>query len=699
MPRQKNDKGKLYKSPENSKTDQTESGKPKINPEELAQVEDTSSIIDEVFGDPSIKHGLNFFTQGELDKIKLFRREGKAYLQCLVRRRWIVAKPEEIVRQLMIVFVRDTLNYPLAHVHCEEPIAMGTDTKKADIVVFTDDTCTQKYLIIEVKKPDRTNGMDQLKSYLSATGAFFGMWSNGRDHSYLLREENPKTKGEPYAYRPLTRLPKFGEVLDDVLQPLTLADLQPMVDLKGTILQLQEEILAHASVNAFDELFKVFFAKLYDEFRPNRRPSSPVEFRVPKAPAQQIFDRINGLFQQANDRKDWKGIFDEKDRIRLEPEVLELVAAYLEPYSLSGTDLEVVDAAFEYLINPEQKQDKGQYFTPRQVVKMAVKMLNPKPDESVIDPACGSCGFLIHTINWIRDHFDDCKTKDAIYRYANEHLFAIDNDDRLRKVAKVMMLIAGDGKANVFNVDALDFRQWERNTAVVQRIGHFRREIVDSDFDIVLTNPPFAGKVKYNKDALSVYELYNLAQSGALSVDEEDSENGGTENGRNSTPRKAKARIKRDILYIERCIRLLKPGGRMAIVLPQGNLNNIGTRSLREWIMSKCRILAVVGLEVNTFKPFTGTKTSVLFLQKWGGEAGPAINDYPVFMAVSERSGKNNSGEYVPRTDVTGHLVDRQNNPLDPARDKPVWNDDLDDIAERFAVWGKKNKFSFYTED
>src|SRR5262249_34488294 len=149
------------------------------------------------------------------------------------------------------------------------------------------------------------------------------------------------------------------------------------------------------------------------------------------------------------------------------------------------------------------------------------------------------------------------------------------------------------------------------------------------------------------RSQLAAYELYDLASTGQ--IQEEDDESGEDaeqqkEVTRGSSHRKVTS-MKRDILFLERCLDLLKPGGRMAIVLPQGNLNTLGTAALRQWIASRARILAVVGLHVNTFKPFTGTKTSVLFLQKWGAEAGDPVSEYPIFMATSQKPGKNNSGE------------------------------------------------------
>ncbi len=651
-------------------------------------------LIDDIFGEPEIKHGLNVFSSVELqnlnllNKVNIYCREkdNAIVVKCLKRNREIIAKPEEIVRQLFLVYIRDYLSYSLSQVDVEVPIQMGADdSKRADIVVFTDDTCTRKYLLFEIKKPNAETGVDQLQSYLNATGTFFGAWSNGKDIVFQLREESPETKGEPYNYRDIARLPKKGEALNDVLKPLTKKDLRAIQNLKDTIKRLEDTALSNAGVNTFDELFKLFFAKLHDEFDPKKTDDSPMRFRVPKADPDTVYDRIDGLFQEAKNRPGWQGIFDKDEVLKLKDDALILCASALEPLRFHDADLDVIDSAFEYLINPEQKSAKGQYFTPRMVVDMAVKMINPQVDERVVDPACGSGGFLIHTIKHIRTNQNWEKEFEKTYRYANDYVYAVDFDDKLKKVAKVMMLIAGDGKSNVFGVDSLDFRKWAKSEAVA-RIGPFKKDIKDGNFDVVLTNPPFSGKIT-GKEQLSMYELYELRQSGEL-IEEEET---------NKKPKRRKVNsMKRDILFIERCLRFLKPGGRMAIVLPQGNLNNIGTKALREWIMQKARILAVVGLGVHTFKPFTGTKTSVLFLQKWGGTAGKQINEYPIFMATSERSGKNSSGDYIVLTDKEGHLIDKEKRMLDPMKDKPVVDNDLDEIAEAFEDFCDKEGIKLY---
>lgn len=665
----------------------------------MAKIESISELLDRIFRDPATKQGLKFFVKGERAKIKLrLTEDDRIEIYCAKREKWLRAKPEEVVRQLFLVWVQDTLKYSLNRVQVEWPIQMGEDSEKerADIAIFNDDACTDPYIVFEFKKPDSKDGLDQLRSYLRWTGCHFGCWSNGSDHSFQLREEEANTRKGPYKFRDIPRLPKDGEDLDDILTPLTFGELKPISDMRSLIERLEHDALANAGVNAFDELFKLFFAKLHDEFRPRRKDKDAVEFRVPAGSPDIIYKRFNDLFQAAKKRPHWDQIFDEGDVLKLKGDALRLCAAALEPYALAHTDLDAVDAAFEYLINPEQKGQKGQYFTPRPVVKMSVKMLNPQDGEKVIDPACGSCGFLIHTIRHVQKLYD--WNTDRLYRYANESLYAVDFDERLKKVAKTMMIIAGDGKANVIGTSALDVREWQ-NSEARTKVGEFSKEARDGDFDLVLTNPPFAGKVT-GKTQLAAYDLYELAATGALAADdeEEESEEGETETEKLKKRKKVNG-MKRDILFVERCLDLLKPGGRTAIVLPQGNLNNLGTRALRAYIADRARLLAVVGLHVNSFKPFTGTKTSVVFLQKWGGDAGEALDDYPVFMATSQRSGKNNSGEYIFKTDEKGNQVDDEGVPVTESLHPAAIDHDLDEIADAFVKWGREQGFNFLAEE
>jgi type I restriction enzyme M protein len=311
--------------------------------------ETQNELLDRIFGDPKAKHGLKFFTKGERSRIKLREAgEDKIEIWCAKRERWLRAKPEEVVRQLFLVWIKDTLKYPLARLQVEWAVQMGADAEKerADIAIFSDDACTDPYILFELKKPESKEGLEQLRSYLNWTGCFFGSWSNGDDFSFQLREEEKATKKAPYKYRTIPRLPKLGEDLKDILKPLTYAELQPVPNLRALIIQLEHDALANAGVNAFDELFKLFFAKLHDEFQPKKKPTDSVEFRVPMGSPEVVYQRFNGLFQDAKTRPHWGDIFDEGEKLKLRGDALKLCASAIEPFSLAHTDLEVVDAAF-----------------------------------------------------------------------------------------------------------------------------------------------------------------------------------------------------------------------------------------------------------------------------------------------------------------------------------------------------------------
>jgi type I restriction enzyme M protein len=309
----------------------------------------TAVYLESVFRRCEYGHGLSFFENDEPQKLS-FRTAGERIeLWCPVRKRWKKATPEEVVRQCFVIWIQETLKYPLSRIAVEERLQRGSDAEKEriDIVVFSDDARADRFIVFELKKPDVKTGIDQLRSYLNWTGCFFGAWSNGNDYNFHLREEDPETRKAPYRYRDIPRLPGFGQDVSDVLKPLSFAELRPIHDLRSLVSRLEYDALSNAGVTPFDELFKLFFAKLHDELRPRRREAGPVEFRVPVGDPELVFTRVNGLFLAAKNRSNWDNIFDKGEELKLTGDALRLCASALEPFSLIKTDLEVVDAAFE----------------------------------------------------------------------------------------------------------------------------------------------------------------------------------------------------------------------------------------------------------------------------------------------------------------------------------------------------------------
>ncbi len=636
--------------------------------------------IDDIFKDPKIKHSLRLFTREDMDAIKIFEKNQKPYLKCLVSNVERPAKPEEIIRQLFIRKLMKEYGYPKQRMGVEKEVWFGSGVheKSADIVVYQKDL-EHPYIIVEVKKPKREDGLQQLKSYCNAEGSPIGVWTNGSEIVILHREE-------PNVFTNISSLPTIDQTLIDVIkEPWTIEKLtqenklaKERLSLKSIILNLEDLVLANAGVDAFDEIFKLIYAKLYDEWAAKnlKGRNGRVHFRIYGESPQELYDKISGLFVNATEK--WKGVFKPLEGIELRPNHLYTCVSFLQDIKLFNANLQIIDEAFEYLVTQVAKGAKGQFFTPRHVIDMCVKMLNPKENEYVVDTAAGSCGFTVHTIFWIWGEGSISSPTREQTEYAGTMVYGIDFDDRAVKIAKALNLIAGDGKQNVYKLNTLDPRSWdeEGKSGFRKFLRRFPKDPEQDknnqnnyqmfNFDILMTNPPFAGEINEKQ----ILRNYRLAEK---------------KNGRVSS------KMSRDILFIERNLNFLKDGGRMAMILPQGRFNNTKDEYIREFIMERARTLAVVGLGTNTFKPHTGTKTSILFLQKWDRKLCPQKGDYPIFFATSEKPGKDNSGEYVFKKDKDGQpLIDKHGH--------LVVDHDLDEIAEKFVEFAKKEKLSFWRE-
>lgn len=598
----------------------------------------------------------------------------------------------------------DEYGYHKSRIQVEYSVHFGREVKRADIVIMDKLQITTPYIIIEVKKPKLKEGKEQLKSYCNATGATMAVWSNGSQISYYHRKD-------PNYFEPIPNIPTQDKSLKDILnKPFKFSDLTQAdilrtqkTSLKNIILDMEDEVLANAGVDVFEEVFKLIFIKLYDELAGARDESKDLEFRNAGESDSEIKMKIEKLFNKAKDK--WEGVFSKDDKIKLSPSHLSVCIGSLENVKLFNSNLEVIDEAFEYLVNKSAKGEKGQYFTPRYVIDMCVKMLNPKPNETMIDPASGSCGFPIHTCFYVwqqlykakglsQSHLFTAEKKiPECIDYVKEKIFGIDFDDKSVRVSKMLNLIAGDGHTNVLYLNSIDYEHWDEWTKNDEwediyfegwkRLKKLRAEKDanrDFNFDILMANPPFAGDIKESR-ILARYEL-----------------------GKNSKG-KAGNKVGRDILFIERNLNMLKDGGRMAIVLPQGRFNNSSDKYIREFIAERARILAVVGLHGNVFKPHIGTKTSVLFLQKYGGvdkngkELCPKKDDYNIFFATMSEPSKDNSGEKIYLKDSNGEFV------LDSHGHKIIKHDlfnhdglTQDGIAEAFIDFAKLENLSFWRE-
>ncbi len=282
--------------------------------------------------------------------------------------------------------LNEEYEYPYERMELEYAVTFGREKKRADIVIFDKQNTTSVNIMVELKKPKLKDGKEQLKSYCNATGAPIGIWSNGDSISFYNRRD-------PNYFKDIPEIPKASQKLTDVLtERWTIDDLiakdklvNERKSLKDLILEMEDEVLANAGVDVFEELFQLIFTKLFDELESTRNKSRSLEFRNYGETETELKNKIQSLFEKAKAK--WEGVFADSAKVTLTPSHLAICISSLESIKLFNSNLDVVDEAFEYLINKSSKGEKGQYFTPRYVIDMCVKMLDPKAEESVIDTA------------------------------------------------------------------------------------------------------------------------------------------------------------------------------------------------------------------------------------------------------------------------------------------------------------------------
>ncbi|MEA2087397.1 MAG: N-6 DNA methylase, partial [Candidatus Caldatribacteriota bacterium] len=548
-------------------------------------------------------------------------QEGKYVIKCQIKNRYKIAKPEEIIRQLWIYRLLNEYNYPKKRIRVKKTINFGSriEPQAVDIVVFQEDL-KHYHILFEIKRPYRTAGLEQLKSYCNTESAPIGIWSNGDETIRLHREE-------PNLFVEIPRIPKISETLKDVLtERWSFKWLEEHNELKQgkntlkkILLDLEELVLRDAGVKVFDEIFKLIYAKLYDEWNGINNPDYQLEFFAGDRSPEKVKRAIAILLEGA--KRSWAGVFDSTDKIELMDTHLKICVSFLEKIKLFNSNLRIIDEAFKYLIPEESKKKEGQFFTPRPIQDMVTRMLNPKAYEFVIDPDCGSAGFLLHSVKWVAGGVVTGKGLPmAAKSFTENNIYGIDFTKEAIKIAKAINLIVGNGKSHIFGggsySDSLNPLLWndEIKASLRPRLLRFpenpekdrenQNRFLYFDFDLLMTNPLFSDKVK-ERDVL---RLYQLAVKNSRLVKQ----------------------IDRHILFLNRSLQFIRPGGRMAIVLPQVLLNSASAEYIRRFIIDEARILAVVGLHRNTFKPHAGIKTSILFLQKYTDEEKKKIREIKV---------------------------------------------------------------------
>lgn len=527
--------------------------------------------------------------------------------------------------------------------------ARPSDKKKeypVDIAIFSgpnhnDDTIK---IIVECKKKSRVDGKSQLEDYLRLSKANLGVWFNGNERLYLQKIEKDGT----VSFSEIPNIPRYGERLEDV-GLFKRNSLRPAENLKPVFKAIRNYMAANAVGITRDEVFasqiiNIIFCKIYDERF--TRPDDTVKFRagVNEDP-DDIYNRINALFEKVKEQ--YSDVIEISDSLIIDSKTLAYIVGELQLYSLMDSSRDAIGEAFEIFIGISLKGDQGQFFTPRNVVDMTISMLDPSINDKIIDPACGSGGFLTQSLRYVWKKIEeeglelgwpDSEIQAEKQKMAIKNLRGIDKDDFLSKVAKAYLAILGDGRGGIYCENSLDhYKNWSHKA---------QENVMFESFDIVVTNPPFGKKLSIDsKDILIQYELgYKWKEEKGHFIKGELSDK--------QPPQ---------ILFIERCLNLLKPGGKMGIVLLESIFGMPKYRYVVDFILNNTKILAMVSLPEDLFQPNTHAKCCVMICQKYHeGDNRGNCGDYDIFMADAKWCGHDSRGNptYSIGSDGSKQLLD-----------------------------------------
>jgi type I restriction enzyme M protein len=529
--------------------------------------------------------------------------------------------PEEKVRAYYFTGLVLDKHYPKERVDFE--IKTKPDLDKADIVIYEDDELKSPYLVVECKKDgisdeeykEAINQAFRYANYLRAKFAsvIAGTTKTAFDVAGFKPSEREKNviSDIPEKYG---KAPKYRFIKGEAEKELEIISREELI----RALEKSHDTVWQggrlAPTTAFDEVSKLLFCKLRDEkTMPNRKP---YDFQIGTYESpEEVFKRINKIYQES--KKIDSEVF--KEDIRLEPKIVYSVVEHLQSLALNKIDLDTKGVAFERFMEDFFRGKMGQFFTPRPIIQFCIKMMKPEKDDLVLDPACGSGGFLLNAMDNVRRYaeanYDEKEAWEHWHKFAMNNIYGIEINDQIARVCKMNMIIHDDGHTNIISTDALkDFED----------INEIHKGFKKDFFDLILTNPPFGAVIKRTeKDYL---DKYNLG--------------------------KERRTQKTEILFIERCIDFVKPKtGKIAIVLPNGILTNSSLQYVRDFIMERCQILGVVSLPQFAFSHFgAGVKSSLVFLRRKGEKE--KLEKYPIFMAIAEHIGYDATGREDPINDL-----------------------------------------------
>jgi type I restriction enzyme M protein len=598
------------------------------------------------------------------------------YLTDYVSGNRVRATPEEV--DAVQVFARrlvEDYGYPKEHLQTRPQFRVRkrpSDERKSypvDIAVFSLPARTESelYIVVECKKKNRNDGLDQLRLYLDMSPASLGAWFNGNEHLYLQKVHHADGSR---TYRELPNLPRYGQRIEDI-GLYKRRDLVPPSNLRAVFRDLRNHLAGMTTGVTRDEalareIINILFCKIYDE--QECHPDEMVSFRagVDESP-ETVRKRISELFEKVK-TVGFDDVFSASDTIGLDATSLTYVVGELQNYEVTAASRDAIGDAFETFIGPALRGAEGQFFTPRNVVKMVVDFVNPKPGDQIIDPACGSGGFLIDALDHVWGHlreeaeergWNDRELARREQRVATDGFRGVDKDAFLAQVTKAYMALVGDGRGGIFCANSLD-----QPSVWTQAM---REKIEPGTFDVVITNPPFGKKIVVKGDKLlSQYDLARRWKQDKA--------------GEWKQTDKLHDRQPPQILFLERCLQLLKPGGRLGIVLPESLLGMPTHGYVVTWLQSQAKIRAIVSMPEELFKTSgkggTHAKVCVLLVEKTQPEAN---QEWPIFMAEAKWCGHDSRGKPTFRAGPDGQLE---------------LLDDVPKISKRFGeLFGNPEKF------
>ena len=565
------------------------------------------------------------------------RNERIHYIDADRSERW--SDPEEKVRAEFWAELIYKYEYTPERMDFEVTVPDRTPSRSADLVIYHDDELKSPYFVFECKRSDLSDAafdqsIEQAVGNRNLLGADYCGAIAGYTRRLLRFDKFPPGERDrnrlsdiPIRYG---RPPEWRFLKNENGRDLSAV---PREDLRAAIRKCHQTLWEggrRSPIEAFGEFSKIVFIKHRDEKDLNRADGEPYTFqRRDGETTIELTRRIKQLY--ANEQRLEPDVFT--DTIEVDPSIIAQCVEHLEGISLDRTELDTKGVAFEEFMGSFFKGDFGQYFTPRELISFAVAMLNPKRDDLVLDPACGSGGFLLYALDHVRreadrrfpNHDSDVHHSRQHFRYwhdfAEKNLFGIEINEALTRVAKMNMIIHDDGHTNIVGNDALDFPQ-----NIVNKNGDVER----GKFDLILTNPPFGAAIRRTEKVDGYLEQFELQRYLGK---------------RYPNPKARRASIKTEIAFVERIHSFLKPGtGRAAVVLPDGILTNSSLQGVRHWILNHFQLLAVVSLPQFAFSHYdAGVKASIVFLRRLYDNETPDDDD-AIFMALAENIGYDASG-------------------------------------------------------